>query len=299
MTMGEAQVYDLRYQRYDGPREGRGRSRRAVFESGVRTVLGVGRGGRAKILPALLFISAMAPAVVFVVILSFVDNVAGDAASGFIPGAGDYYNFVGRVLILFAAVMAPELLIPDRRENILPLYFVRPLTPVDYLSMRFLAFFVITLALVYSGQVVLQAGLILTSSAPLDYIRDNWTDGPRILLVGAAIALFTSIAPLAVAAFTTRRAYAAAFIIAAWLLLGAAADIPLSFEDNGVPDQVALIHAGRVTDNINDMVFDRTMGGPSGEAVGRLHAAWPIASYVLWTGIPALLLWSRYRRLRL
>lgn len=295
MTMGEAQVYDLRYQRYSGPREGRGRSRRAVFESGVRAVLGVGRGGRAKILPALLFVSAMAPAVVFIIILAF----AGEGASDFIPGAGDYYNVVGTVLILFAAVMAPELLIPDRRENILQLYFVRPLTPVDYLSMRFLAFFAITLALVYSGQIVLQAGLILASEAPLDYIRDNWGDGPRILLVGAAIALFTSIAPLAVAAFTTRRAYAAAFIIAAWLLLGAAAETALSFEDNGVPDQVALIHAGRVTDNVNDMVFDRTMGGPAGEATARLHAAWPIAAYVLWTGVPALLLWSRYRRLRL
>ena len=295
MTTGEAQVYDLRYQRYSGPREGRGRSRRAVFENGVRAVLGVGRGGRAKILPALLFISAITPALVFVVILS----LAGDAASGFIPDAGDYYNIVRIVLILFAAIMAPELLIPDRRENLLPLYFVRPLTPVDYLTMRFLAFFVITLALVYSGQIVLQAGLILTADAPLDYLRDNWTDGPRILLVGAAIALFSSVAPLAVAAFTTRRAYAAVFVIAAWMLLSIAADTALVIENSGVPDQVALIHAGQITESINDLVFDRTMEGPSGEAIARLHAAWPVAAYVLWTGIPALLLWSRYRRLRL
>ena len=108
MTMGEAQVYDLRYQRYSGPREGRGRSRRAVFESGVRAVLGVGRGGRAKILPALLFVSAMAPAVVFIIILAVAEDVTGGDASAFIPGAGDYYNIVGTILILFAAVMAPE-----------------------------------------------------------------------------------------------------------------------------------------------------------------------------------------------
>ena len=295
MTTGEAQVYDLRYQRYSGPREGRGRSRRAVFESGVRTVLGIGRGGRAKIMPALLFVSAMAPAVVYVVILS----VLGEGASDFIPGAGDYYNIVSVILILFAAAMAPELLIPDRRENVLPLYFVRPLTPADYLAMRFLAFFVITLALVYSGQIVLQAGLVLTAEAPLDYIRDNWEDVPRILLVGAAIALFTAIAPLAVAAFTTRRAYAAAFVIAAYLLLAAAADLALSPDFTGAPDQVGLLHPGRVTGSINDMVFDRDMGGPAGAAVERLHAAWPIAGYVLWTGVSALLLWSRYRRLRL
>ena len=293
MTTNGAQVYDLRYQRYSGPREGRNRSRRALLENGLRSILGIGRGGRAKILPALLFGSAMAPAAVFVAILSF----TGDAASDFLPDASDYYSIVSVILILFAAIMAPELLVPDRRENLLPLYFTRPLTSTDYVAMRLLAFFVVTLALVYSGQIVLQAGLILTSEAPLDYIRDNWTDGLRILLVGAAIALFTSVAPLAAAAFTTRRAYAAVFVIAAWWLLTAATSIAVG-SDN-VPDQVALLDAGRVTQNINDLVFDQDMGGTTGEAVGRLHAAWPVVSYLLWTGVPGLLLWARYRRLRL
>ena len=44
-------VFDIGYQRYDGPREGRGRARLAVFKDGVRAALGLGRGGRAKILP--------------------------------------------------------------------------------------------------------------------------------------------------------------------------------------------------------------------------------------------------------
>lgn len=293
MTTNGAQVYDLRYQRYSGPREGRNRSRRALFENGLRAVLGVGRGGRAKILPVMLFVSAMAPAAFFVVILSF----PGDAASAVLPDASDYYSIVRFILILFAAIMAPELLVPDRRENLLPLYFTRPVTPTDYVAMRFLSFFAVTLALVYSGQIVLQAGLILTSETPLEYIRDNWTDGFRILLVGAAIALFASVAPLAAAAFTTRRAYAAVFVISAWWLLIAAANIAVGLDN--VPDQVALLDAGRITENINDLVFDRRMGGPAGEAVSRLHAAWPVVSYLLWTGVPGLLLWGRYRRLRL
>ena len=52
MTEAQGEVFDLGYQRYDGPREGRARGRRAIFETGVRTVLGIGRGGRAKILPS-------------------------------------------------------------------------------------------------------------------------------------------------------------------------------------------------------------------------------------------------------
>lgn len=325
MRTGEAEVFDLGYQRYTGPREGRSRARLALFENGVRTVLGIGRGGRAKILPVGLFLAVMTPAVVFVTILAFLDPIAGGDASQFIPGPADYYSLVSVVLIIFGAIMAPELLCPDRRDNTLPLYLVRPLTSNDYLIARFLAFFVIVLVLVYAGQIVLQAGLILTANDQVEYIRENWPDIPRILFVGVLIAAFISIGPLAVAAFTTRRAYAAAFVIAAWLLLNSIGD-GLTFQtctsetitDNGevisdteectrpaggLAPYVGLLHLGGVTDNLNAMVFDIELtegnASPSSVAVAELHDAFPIGVYVLWTGIPALLLWRRYRRIRL
>ena len=340
MRAREAEVFDLGYQRYTGPREGRGRARLALFENGVRTVLGIGRGGRAKILPVGLFLAVMTPAVVFVIILAFI----GEGGADFIPGPADYYSIVSVILIIFGAIMAPELLCPDRRDNVLPLYLVRPLTSNDYLIARFLAFFAIVLVLVYAGQVVLQAGLILTASDQVEYIRDNWQDVPRILFMGVLIATFISVGPLAVAAFTTRRAYAAAFVIAAWLLLNSISDgltvetsctivttgdrggdaiiEESSFEVGStiIPEEevvsrectrpagdlapyVGLLHLGGVTDNINNMVFDVDLepgqGAPSSMAVAELHDAFPIGVYVLWTGIPALLLWHRYRRIRL
>ena len=64
MTEPHGEVFDLGYQHYAGPREGRMRPRKALWMSGVRTALGLGRGSRAKILPVLLFASAMAPAVI-------------------------------------------------------------------------------------------------------------------------------------------------------------------------------------------------------------------------------------------
>ncbi len=325
MRAGEAEVFDLGYQRYTGPREGRSRARLALFENGVRTVLGVGRGGRAKILPVGLFLAVMTPAVVFVTILAFLDPLAGDEAADFIPGPADYYSIVSVVLIIFGAIMAPELLCPDRRDNVLPLYLVRPLTPTDYLIARFLAFFAIVLVLVYAGQIVLQAGLILTANDQVEYLRDNWRDVPRILFMGALIATFISVGPLAVAAFTTRRAYAAAFVIAAWLLLNSISD-GLTFQEcttetvtgdgvmissteectrpaGALAPYIGLLNLGGATENINAMVFDVDLepgqGSPSSNAVAELHDAFPIGAYLLWTGIPALLLWSRYRRIRL
>ena len=345
MRAREAEVYDLGYQRYTGAREGRNRARFALFENGVRTVLGIGRGGRAKILPVGLFIAVMAPAVVFVVMLSLIGDISAALADGdFVPGPSDYYGIVSVVLIIFGAIMAPELLCPDRRDNVLPLYLVRPLTPLDYLLARFLAFFVIVLALVYAGQMVLQAGIILTANEPLEYIRENWLDVPRILLMGALIAAFIAIGPLAVAAFTTRRAYAAAFIIAAWLLLNSISDgltVETSctivttgasggdavIEESGfevgstiIPEEevvswectrpagnlapyVGLLSLSGATDNLNNMVFGITPNsnnaGPSTIAASELHDAYFVATYALWVGVPALLLWRRYRRIRL
>lgn len=343
MIEREAQVFDLGYQRYTGPREGRNRARLALFQNGVRTILGIGRGGRAKILPVLLFLSVMSPAVVFVVILSFV----GEAGEGFVPGPSDYYSVVSLVLIIFSAIMAPELLGPDRRDNVLPLYLVRPLTSTDYILARFLAFFFIALALAYAGQIVLQAGLILTAESQLDYIKENWGDVLRILFVGVVVALFISVAPMAVASFTTRRAYAAAAVIAGFMIVNITTNAltvqtcSTTITDSqgnttgtvmttgpGVQDDVSqgtvttrdgqttttecsrpvgdwgpyigLLDLGSVTDNITAMVFDTEPEGPTMIAVAELeNNAWPIGAYLAFTGIPALLLWNRYRRIRL
>ena len=318
MIERDAEVFDLGYQHYTGPREGRNRARMALFQNGVRTILGIGRGGRAKILPVLLFLGVMSPAVVFVIILSFI----GEAGADFIPGPANYYGIVSIVLIIFSAIMAPELLGPDRRDNVLPLYMVRPLTYTDYILARFLAFFVITLALVYAGQIVLQAGLILTAESQIDYIKDNWTDVLRILFAGIIIALFMSVAPLAVASFTTRNAYAAAAVIAAFLLAGGISnfltaencttetvssnDTVISSAEECSPlggnwaPYFGLLDIGGVTGNISVMVFDTQPQSPAMMAVAELeNDAWPIGAYVAFTGLPALLLWNRYRRIRL
>ena len=309
MRVDQAEVFDLGYQPYTGPREGRTRARRAVFENGVRSLLGIGRGGRAKVLPVLLFISAMTPALVFVAILALVP------ADDFLPGPAEYYEIIGLVLMIFGAIMAPELLIPDRRDNVLQLYLVRTLSPTDYLGARFFAFLGVVLALVYSGQIVLQLGLIFTATEPLDYLRDNWLDIPRFLAAGVVVALFFTVLPMLVATFTTRRAYAAVFVIAAILASSAVADgfsaQSCTTTEGSIREcerpigaaapYVALLHLGDTPGRLNAMIFDRDPddAGPSREAVAELHAVFPIGFYVLLTGGAGLLLWNRYRSIKL
>ena len=93
-------------------------------------------------------------------------------------GHAGYYSILSTILLLFSAIIAPELLIPDRRDRVLHLYLVRPLSPTDYVAGRWSAFFIVTLAIVYSGQVMLFLGFLLTAVEPVEYVRENWLDIP-------------------------------------------------------------------------------------------------------------------------
>ena len=309
MTQSRAEVFDLGYQHYEGPRGGRLRARKALWTNGVRTALGLGRSTRAKILPLLLFAAVMTPAVVFVLIASVASNLG---VSDEVPGPADYYRIVSILLLLFSAIIAPELLCPDRRDRVLHLYLVRPLTSDDYVAGRWLAFFTITLALVYSGQIVLFAGSAIADSHPMDYLRDNWLDAPRFLAAGVAVAAFTTTIPLAVSAFTTRRAFAAGFVIGLFIISqvtggiltecdheqDAAADGSCEPLTGGLAKWFGLINVTGAPIYVSDLIFGEENGEQPYKSVAEHPKAIPIAWYLLLTvGPGAVLLW-RYRRIQ-
>jgi ABC-type transport system involved in multi-copper enzyme maturation permease subunit len=290
-----------------------------MYWDGVRTVLGIGRGGKAKILPMLMFIAAMLPAAVFVIILSFASETAD-----FLPGPGDYYEIISLMLFIFGAIMAPELLSPDRKDRVLDLYLVRPITSSDYVFARVLAFFTVVLALAYSGQIVLQVGLILTATDPVEFIQENWLDIPRFLAAGALVAAFITVIPMAVAAFTTRRAYASAFIIGLFMITWVMANIltaqsnctgnartvdgRISFEEvecepvtGDAAKWVSLMSVRMVPLLASDLVFDRVEADaePSVIAARDLPDAVPILVYAAYIVFPIWLLWWQYRRIRI
>ena len=306
MTEPRGEVFDLGYQHYSGPREGRMRARKALWVNGVRTALGVGRGTLAKALPALLFVAVMIPALVAVLIASVVD-VDSD-----IVDHADYYRIVSVILVLFSAIIAPELLCPDRRDGVINLYLVRPLTTTDYVTGRWLAFLSVTLALVLFGQVVLLIGLTLAAEEPLDYLRDNWLDIPRFLLGGLVVAVFTTTLPMAVAAFTTRRAYAAAFVIGVFIISIPVAEILSECAEEpqrahiegpceprtGEPGKwLALLHIPQVPMHVNDLIFDVDSEDRTNRHVNELPDIVPVGWYLLLTAGPGFALWWRYQRI--
>ncbi|MCZ6615563.1 MAG: ABC transporter permease subunit [Chloroflexi bacterium] len=320
MAEPRGEVFDLGYRHYDGPREGRMRARKALWANGVRTALGLGRGSRAKVLPVLFFVAAIIPAVVLALVASQVDEVVGPGAQVDIPSHGDYYQIISIILLLFSAIIAPELLCPDRREGVIYLYLVRPLTTTDYVAGRWLAFLSITLAIAYSGQVILFIGFVLAAAEPFDYLRDNWLDVPRFLAAGLVVALFTTTIPLAVSAFTTRRAYATAFVIGLYFISFPAAGILTGCDEetdqrrpapqveelgSGPCEPITgdaakwfgLIDLGKVPIHINDLIFNEKSESTVARLVQELPNGVPIGWYLFLTAGPGVVLWWQYRKI--
>ena len=321
------EVFDIGYQHYEGPREGRVRAFRSVWMDGMRTALGLGRGSRAKILPFTLFAAALAPALV----LSYVASQVAEVLPGVevdIPSHADYYQIISVILLLFSAIIAPELLCPDRRDGVLSLYLVRPLTPTDYVVGRWAAFLTIMLLIAYSGQVILLIGFTLAAVDPLQHIQDNWLEVPRFIAAGFLVALFVTTLPMAVSAFTTRRAYAAAAVIGLFLLSNPVSEVLTScsggFDGEDVvvvriePDGsarrgqfleqcervtgdaakwYALIDFGQAPSRLGDMIFDEEPESGTARLVGELPTAVTIGWYAFLTAGPGLVLWWRYRRM--
>ncbi len=204
MAETAGRIFDLGYQPYTGPREGRRRAVATLFWSGLRRVWGVGRPFRAKLAPWGLLALALVPALIGLGIAVLVGRV-------FSPFRYDnYYQHIARVILLFCTVAAPELLCPDRQQRVLSLYFSRALSRGDYVLARLAALLAAMLVICLAPQALLYLGSTFAAPDTLGYVRDNWGVLPRVLGAALLISLYFSATAMAVAAVTPRRIYAAA-----------------------------------------------------------------------------------------
>ena len=292
-------VFDIGYRNYTGAREGRGRSRRAVFKDGVRIALGLGRGPRAKVLPWFFITLLSVIGLVMAIVSGAAERLGGPGASQQLnlPNHSDYYGIASIIVFVFAAVVAPELLCRDRREGVIQLYLVRPLTTTDYIVSRWASFLAVMLVALWAPQILLFLGLSMGDPVPLTYLQKHWLDVPRFLLSGAALAAYVTTLSMLTASFTTRRAYAAVFLVGLFVIT-TPFTIGLAEEVKGAGGQwISMFNLTNIPIHVNDLIF----GDPSEitkEAPARqLPAAVLVSWYFAWTLVPGAVLWWRYRRL--
>jgi len=200
-------------------------------------------------------------------------------------------------MFVFGAIVAPELLCRDRREGVIQLYLVRPLSGSDYVVARWAAFFVVMLAASWLPQVILFLGLAGGDAKPLEYLQKHWLDIPRFLAAGLATTAYITTLAMLTASFTTRRAYAAVFLVGL-IVITAPFTVGLAEEIGGTAGQwISMFTLTSIPVHVNDIIFDRVSEVTRDAPAAKLPASVRVGWYVAWTLVPAAVLWWRYRRL--
>jgi len=290
-------IYDLGYQRYEGRRLGRRGAFVALYADSVRACFGLGRPARAKIVPVGLTVLALLPAVIAVAVEAL--------AQGAIPNPiryDNYYSTIVQFLVLFVAAQAPELLGRDQRYRVLSLYFSRALDRLDYPAAKFLALCTALLVVSLLPQTGIFLGKVLGAKDLLAALADNLRAVPAIILSSLIAAAVMAALGLAVAAFTSRRAYATAGIFALFYLTLAVASVvaETARQTRGSSwGQLAPLLAPTATLNgLTAWLFDTSPTGGvfrAGTLPGPVYLA---VAAGLMVGAMGLLAW-RYRRVPL
>ncbi len=281
MTRPEARLDAGGPQRYDGPRLGQGYAVRRVALHSMGRAIGLRRGTGAKIVPALTVLVAILPAVVFTGVSVLLPGVL---SVGDLIRYPDYYGFVLLALVLFSALVAPELLCPDRRSGLLGLYFAAPLDRRSYLLSKVLACLPLLGLITLLPPLVLLIGLTSAGAGP-GSVGDVALLLLRMLAAGTVLSVcFTALA-LALSSLTDRRAVAAVCTLLFLLLSGAVSGASVAA---GAPGSVRLLDLPSVAFELVQRLY-----GVSGEVAGQ--PTWAlVGSALTWVVASGALLARRY-----
>jgi ABC-2 type transport system permease protein len=218
------EVFDRGYANYEGERLGRRQAFRSLVGYSMKRAMGIRKSWTAKILPILLYTSAIIPLVVMIGI----STIAPDA--GF-TSYSSYLSIIFVIVGIFVAMAAPEMLCVDRRERTLPLYFSRAIARFDYVNAKVVAISMLTMTMSLLPAVLLWLGRQLVDDSPLRAMRDNFGDLWRVLLVGFLTAVVLGTLGLAVSSFTDRKGVAIIVILIGFLILTGIANASMELLD--------------------------------------------------------------------
>jgi ABC-2 type transport system permease protein len=259
---------------------------RSVSWESIKATMGLGRPARTKIFPVVAVVIAYLPAIVFVGIAILVpgDILDPEEVADY-PG---YYGFIILAIVLFAALVAPEVLVSDRRNGMLAMYLSTPLDRRTYLTAKAVAV-VATLSLVTVGPpLILLIGYTVEGAGP---------DGPddwiltlcRIVLSGAAISAALAAVSMAASSLTDRRAFAAIGIVL--LVLASPILATALVEGADLSPSWRLIDISTMPFELVFRIYDQPGSFPE-------LATWSVMlSNVVWTLGGVAIVWWRYSKL--
>lgn len=280
-------IHDLGYRRYEGVREGPRGAWIAIFTQGVRTMFGLGRSAKAKVVP------------VFVVVISALQVIGALFASSVSQGQlpvryGNVLEGSIFLYVLFIAAQGPEIFSRDQQHRILPLVLTRASSRQAYVGARLASVVMSVFILVFGCLFLLYAGEIGLAADPVKRFTEIGTRIWPVFAVSALTAMALGGLGAGISAWSPRRAFATASIIAVVLLTVAVSE--------GLADLVGV--SSRLVQGLNLHTAIRTltmvMIGETnrGFETNPPLSAWAYAGQMLaYAAIGVALLQLRMRRL--
>lgn len=284
-------IYDIGYQAYDGPRLGRRAALGALFRQALRACYGLGRGGRAKIVPVTLGVMALLPAVLAI-------GISALAAQA--PGGGDileeaspvrfatYHGLISILVMLFAAAQGPELFGRDQRYGVLPLYFSRVLTRIDYAVAKTGGLWVALLLMIVVPQVLLLVGRIFVAPDPVQGFQEEIGAVPQFMAQAVLTAGLLGSLTALVASHTPRRAYATAIIIAIFIIPSIVVGLVGTLVGQDSARLLVLFSPGDILDGTNAWIYGSIPDNPIVASLDLPGVAYLVAALIGILGATAL-----------
>jgi ABC-2 type transport system permease protein len=261
-----------------------------LFGFSFQTAFGVGRGDKAKSMPALVVAAVYLPAIVMIGVASATGQTA---AIGYAP----FLQFTAFLLALFAAAQAPELIVADRQQGILSLYLSRPLKASDYALAKLAALTAAMLVITLGPQLLLFVGRVFLADAPWSAFKGEWAK--LFPIVGGTLltSLFIASIGLVLASFASRRGYGSAAEIVFFLLAPAVVEMFRAVTSGDVKRYSVLAHPVYLITGFTEWLFEIEARRRS--AVGRADLPGQLYMYVMLAACALCItvLLRRYRRM--
>ncbi|MEW2355187.1 ABC transporter permease [Spirillospora sp. NPDC029432] len=288
--MSTSTIHDIGYRNYEGRRAGRGYVLRSLYVHNLRAAWGIGRPARAKVMPFLLGAIMLLPAAGSVAVFAI------SKEPEMLMRYSSYAPTLQVIISIFVATQAPVLASREIRFHVVPLYFSRPVGHLDFVLAKMAAMATALFALTAAPITVLYLGGLITKIPKsgehlLDYLAG---------LAGCALfALVLAAIGLVVAAFTPRRGFGVAAVIAVFMLSTAFVAIVQGLAEMRTEFAVAG-WAGLFTPfNLIDIVQVRLLGARSSSiaiAPGVLGGGVALGLCAALVAGSVLVLYARFRK---
>lgn len=280
-------IYDIGYRGYTGPRLGRRGAIGAIVGAGLRAIFGLGRSGRSKIIPWGAVVLAALPAGVAIGVRVLVGDLLD------LYSYDNYLWGIGALLPIFVAAQAPELVVNDMRHRVLPLYFSRPISRIDYVVAKLVALSLGLLALTLAPLLLLWLGRILAEDDVVGAIGNEIGAMPAIVGSGVLHAVVLASIGLAISSLAGRRAYAAGAVLAIFLIGGVVSGI-FEVQGGSMADAAPFLNPLAVLDGTREWLFGGSVAEAPASASDAPLPVYGVAALVI-LAVSWALLAMRYR----